>query len=181
MRVSKKEIHDQQVIVELLTESPVGRLGTIGRDGCPMIKPLNFIYYHGKIYFHSAQEGEKIEQIQRDGRVCFEVDLPLAYVRSRDLPCRADYLYRSVIIKGRAHLVADREEKVSALKALMQKYQPEGGYSAFSEEKLTLTAVVRIDIGEMTAKEDLGTMEEREAVLGIIQHRLTPPTVLERS
>jgi nitroimidazol reductase NimA-like FMN-containing flavoprotein (pyridoxamine 5'-phosphate oxidase superfamily) len=55
-----------------------------------------------------------------------EVDLPIAYVKSTGIPCKADYLYRSVIIRGRAHVVADREEQVLALKALMQKYQTEG-------------------------------------------------------
>ena len=33
MRVSKKEIHDQAVIFDLLRRCPVGRLGTIDRDG----------------------------------------------------------------------------------------------------------------------------------------------------
>jgi nitroimidazol reductase NimA-like FMN-containing flavoprotein (pyridoxamine 5'-phosphate oxidase superfamily) len=181
MRVAKKEIHDLTVIEELLASSPVGRLGTIGRDGYPMIKPLNFVHHRGRIYLHSAPEGEKIEAILRDGRVCFEVDLPLAYVKSTESPCKADYLYRSVIIRGRAHIVTDREERVSALTALMRKYQPEGGYGAFPEEKLTLTAVVRIDIVEMTGKQDLGKENEREAVLRIIRHRPTPPAVLERS
>lgn len=76
--------------------------------------------------------------------------------------------YRSVIIRGRAHIVAGRQERVSALRALMQKYQPEGGYGGFPEEKLALTAVVRIDIVEMTGKQDLGNENERDAVLRIL-------------
>lgn len=181
MRVAKKEIHDPKVIEELLALSPVGRLGTIGEDGYPMIKPLNFVHHRGMIYFHSAPEGEKIDAILRDGRVCFEVDLPIAYVKSMGVPCKADYLYRSVIIRGRAHVIADREEKVSALKALMQKYQPEGGYGAFPVDKLVMTAVVRIDISEMTAKQDFGKENERDAVLRILGDKPAPPAVLERS
>jgi uncharacterized protein len=181
MRVAKKEIHDQTIIEELLAGAPVGRLGTIGRDGYPMIKPLNFVHHHGRIYFHSAPEGEKVDAIRRDGRVCFEVDLPIAYVKSRGIPCKADYLFRSVIIRGRAHIVADREERVSALKALMQKYQPEGGYEGFPEDNLALTAVVRIDIVEMTGKQDLGKENERDAVLRILKDKPVPPAVLERS
>jgi len=44
----------------------------------------------------------------------------------------------------------------------MQKYQPEGGYGDFPEEKLKITGVVRIDIEEMVAKENLGKGDIRE-------------------
>lgn len=154
MRVRKKEIRDRSVIAGLLRESAVGRLGTTGSDGYPMIKPLNFVYLNGHIYFHSAREGEKIEDIRRDSRVCFEVDLPMEYVKNDSSPCKAGYHYRSVIIRGRASIVEEREERLAALKGLMEKYQPEGGYGGFPEEKLALTAIVRIGIDEMSGKED---------------------------
>ena len=155
MRRSKKEIRDPKTIETLLRTAPVGRLGTIGAGGCPMIKPLNFVYKDGRIYFHTALAGEKIEDIRRDSRVVFELDLPIAYVKGDNNPCGARYLYRSVIVKGRAALVEDRIEHVRALKGLMEKYQPEGGYGEFLEEKLAVTGVVRIDIEETTGKEDL--------------------------
>ena len=103
MRKWEKEITDKAVIVDLLHTCHVGRLGTVGRDGYPMAKPVNFAYHDGKIYFHTAKEGEKIDDIKRDNRVCFEVDLPIAYMKGTpENPCKAKYLYRSVIIKGRA-------------------------------------------------------------------------------
>jgi nitroimidazol reductase NimA-like FMN-containing flavoprotein (pyridoxamine 5'-phosphate oxidase superfamily) len=156
MRVKRKEIRERDVVELLLRNCQVGRLGTVGSDGYPMIKPLNFIYLDGRIYFHSAREGEKIDHIARDDHVCFEVDFPLKFVKAVDNPCKADYLYRSVIIRGRARLVDERDERLRVLRGLMEKYQPEGGYGAFPEEKLALTAVVAIDVEEMTGKEDLG-------------------------
>ena len=180
MRVSKKEIKDKTIIAELLLESPVGRLATIGKDGYPVIKPLNFAYREGKIYFHSAREGEKIEHITGDNRVCFEVDLPITYVKSLSVPCKADYLYRSVIIKGKAHIVEGEDERLLALKYLMEKYQPEGGYGEFPEDKLQLTAIVGIDIEEMTGKEDLGKDSEREKVLDLLKQRTSMRSMLER-
>jgi nitroimidazol reductase NimA-like FMN-containing flavoprotein (pyridoxamine 5'-phosphate oxidase superfamily) len=157
MRVAKKEIRERAIVEGLLAKSLVGRLGTTSPDGWPMVKPLNFVYSQGKIYFHSAREGEKIDHITRDNRVCFEVDFPITYVKGvMENPCKADYLYQSVICKGRAHLVTDPDERIAALQALMEKYQPEGGYGPFLEEKLAITNVVRIDIESMTGKEDLG-------------------------
>jgi hypothetical protein len=156
MRVAKKEIRERKTVEGLLAQCAVGRLGTVGREGYPMVKPLNFVYHEGRIYFHSAREGEKIEDIKRDGRVCFEVDLPLAFVRAEGSPCKADYRYQSVICTGRARLVEDPEEKLRAFTALMEKYQPEGGYGDFPEERVALTAVIRIDVLTMTGKQDLG-------------------------
>jgi len=155
MRRAKKEIQDRAVVDNLLNTRPVGRLGTIGNDGYPRIKPLNFVYLNGKIYFHSAKEGEKIDDIVRDSRVVFEIDEPMGYVKSGINPCSAKFLYRSLMIKGRAAIVDDDEERLLALRSLMEKYHPEGGYGEFLTEKLNLTAVVRIDIEEMTGKEDL--------------------------
>jgi uncharacterized protein len=170
MRRHKKEIIDKNVIDNLLGSATVGRLGTIGRDGYPRIKPLSFAYADHAVYFHSAREGEKIDDILRDGRVCFEVDLPIAYVKGRqDDPCRASYLYQSVIICGKASLVHDERERKKALSELMRKYQPDGRYGEFLEAKLTITAVVRIDIETMTGKEDLGKGAQRERVLEALQ------------
>jgi nitroimidazol reductase NimA-like FMN-containing flavoprotein (pyridoxamine 5'-phosphate oxidase superfamily) len=181
MRKSKKEIKDKAVIIGLLNTCHVGRLGTIGKDGYPMVKPLNFAYHEGKIYFHTAKEGEKIEDIKRDNRVCFEVDMPIAYVKGTTAnPCKAEYLYRSVIIKGRADIVEDRDERIFALRCLMKKYQPEGGYGGFPEEKLQIAGIVRIDIEEMVGKEDLGKDKLREAVLKALKDKVQLPIVIER-
>jgi uncharacterized protein len=180
MRKSNKEIQDESVITGLLHTCSVGRLGTVGKDGYPMIKPLNFAYQDGKIYFHTAQEGEKIDDIRRDNRVCFEVDLPIAYIRGDTNPCQAEYLYRSVIIKGRAHIITDSQEKVFALRKLMEKYQPEGGYGDFPVEKLAITGIVRVDIEEMTGKEDLGKGKLREAVRKALEDKVHLPIIIER-
>ncbi len=180
MRQSKKEIRNKEIVIDLLTTSHVGRLGTVAGNGYPMVKPLNFVFHEGKIYFHTAKEGEKIDDIRRDSRVCFEVDLPIALVKSAGSPCRAEYLYRSVIIRGRARVVDEPGERLDALKRLMRKYQPEGGYGEFSEEKLKITGIVRIDIEEMTGKEDLGRDRVREAALKALEEKERLPVVLFR-
>jgi len=180
MRQQKKEITDKNVIDNLLRIAPVGRLGTTGSDGYPRIKPLNFVYADNAIYFHSAREGEKIDDILRDNRACFEVDLAIAYVKGRqDDPCRAAYLYQSVIIRGKAALVHDESERLKALSELMRKYQPGGGHGEFLEAKLAITAVVRIDIETMTGKEDLGRGALRERVLAALQAGTPLPIVTQ--
>lgn len=180
MRKANKEIKDRSIIEGLLKSCPVGRLGTIGKDGYPMIKPLNFAYHDGRIYFHSAPAGEKIDDITRDKRVCFEVDLPIAFVRAKNQPCEAEYLYRSVIIRGRASVVRNSDERAAAFKYLMDKYQPDGGYGVYLPEKLAITGIVRIDVEEMTGKEDLGKGALKEKALAAIERNIPLPIVLER-
>jgi nitroimidazol reductase NimA-like FMN-containing flavoprotein (pyridoxamine 5'-phosphate oxidase superfamily) len=180
MRKLNKKITDPAVIIDLLNTCHTGRLGTVGRDGRPMVKPLNFAYYEGRIWFHCAQEGEKLDDIRRDNRVCFEVDLPLAYVKGTlENPCRAEYLFRSVIVQGRAIIVEDRAERLLALDCLMRKYQPEAGYGPYPEEKLALTCIVRIDIEDTSGKEELGKGELREKVLQALTGGTVLPIVID--
>jgi len=180
MRRNEKEIKDKTVIIELLNTCHIGRLGTIGKDGYPMVKPLNFVYHDGKIYFHTAKEGEKIEDIKRDDKVCFEVDLPIAYIKAKNNPCQADYLFRSIIIKGKAKIIEEGEEKLFALRCLMEKHQPGGGYGDYTEDKIKKVGIVRIDIEEMTGKEDLMDGGIKEIVLKALKEKVPLPITIER-
>ncbi|MBF0274952.1 MAG: pyridoxamine 5'-phosphate oxidase family protein [Nitrospinae bacterium] len=55
---------------------------------------------------------------------------------------------------GQAFIVESKEEKIIALRGLMEKYQPEGGYGEFTDKEVEKTAVVKIVIEKMTAKEN---------------------------
>ena len=61
MRKLNKKITDPSVILDLLNTCHIGRLGTVGSDGRPTVKPLKFAYHEGRIYFHCAREGEKLD------------------------------------------------------------------------------------------------------------------------
>jgi hypothetical protein len=97
---------------------------------------MNFAYVNGAIYMHSHTRGEKLENIKANSKVGFEVDREIeflpSYFTSPTDASQADTLYISVVIKGDGIIVNDKAEKTMALNALMEKYQPEGGY-----EKLT--------------------------------------------
>ena len=157
MRRPERKIEDPEIIEALLERTLVGRIATINRKRFPVIKPINFLYWDGKLYFHSSKKGEKIADIRRGSPVCFEMDHPVAYAVAKGAACSANYFYRSIIVKGRAHLVNQREKKLSILKKLMEKYQPEGGYGKFAEAVVQKTAVVEISIEEITGKQNLGS------------------------
>ena len=156
MRRQERELKNKETIVAMLEKSPVGRMATINRKGIPVIKPVNFLCWEGKIYIHSSTKGEKIKDIRRGSPVCFELDEPIAYVTANGPACTGSYYYRSIIIKGKAALLNYQEGKKKILERLMEKYQPEGGYEGISEEALKKTAVIEIIPDEITGKENLG-------------------------
>ena len=156
MRRHDRELRDRETILALLEQAQVGRMATINRKGFPVIKPINFLYWDGKIYLHSSMKGEKISDIRRGSPVCFEVDEPVAYVAAMGPACRSTYYYRSVIIKGNAAMIRQVDKKMEILERLMQKHQPEDGYEEVTEETLKRTAVIEISIREITGKEHLG-------------------------
>jgi hypothetical protein len=156
MRRQEREMKNRETIIAMLERSPVGRIATVNQKGIPIIKPVNFLYLDGKIYLHSSTKGEKIRDIQRGSPVSFEVDQPIAYVITGKSGCQASYYYRSIIIKGEATFVKDRDKKIKILERMMEKYQPEGNYGEIPLEILKKTAVIEILIKEIAGKENLG-------------------------
>lgn len=178
MRQAKKEMKLRDEVLALLDQALVGRLATNSRGGYPIIKPVNFVRVGESLYLHSARQGEKIDDIRRDGRVCFEVDQPLAYVACRAKPCRATILYRSAVALGRAVLVEDEAERVAALAALMRKHQPDAALEDFPPKVLAITEVIRIDIAELTGKEHWGTAEQKALVQAALEEGAPLPLSL---
>lgn len=156
MRHPEREMKNRETMEAILKQAHVGRLATVSCRGVPVIKPVNFLYRDGKIYIHSSEKGEKIEDIHRGRPVCFEVDEPIAYVVANGPACTSNYYYRSIIINGKAGLVIDRNKKLRILEQMMEKYQPEGSYEGIPKEILNKTAIIEISVVEIAGKENLG-------------------------
>ena len=144
------QIKSHQKIQEFLNQEHVGRISSIDENGYPQIIPMNFVFLNDSIYMHSHIKGEKINNINRNNKAGFEVDRELeflpSYFEDPNDASLADTLYISIVIKGTASLVTDREEKTLALNGLMKKYQPEGGYDPIQSTMNVLDSVVVIKV-----------------------------------
>ena len=144
------KINSFEKIKNFLNEEHVGRISSIDENGFPQIIPMNFVFLNNAIYIHSHVKGEKLDNISRNSKVGFEADRELEFLPSYfDDPhdaSLADTLYISVVIKGIASFVTDREEKTLALNGLMEKYQPEGQYDPIKSDMRVLDAVTVIKI-----------------------------------
>ncbi len=183
MRRKHEEISDKEDIEELLNRCRVGRLATLGRDGYPYITPLNYVYWQGSIYFHCARKGEKLDNLDMDNRVCFEVDLPLPYLDtgfSREAsPCSVTQFYKSVIIKGRAEHVNGRREKLGALNALMASHEGMKSFHGITEQTaaVDLCTVIAVRIDTLSAKANIArkkTEQEKEKIRSYLEKRNLP-------
>ncbi len=178
MRRKQCEITDSKHIYRVLTDSTIGRLATVGLDGYPYITPVNFVWWQDAVYFHSALAGEKLDNMKRDAKVCFEVDIPLSYLglgsSPQSDPCRLHQLYHCVIIRGEATLIADAEEKAEVLNALLRVHEPEADFPFLTAKTpmLSACAVVKIHPEHISAKSDLLQGKDAEAVKGVIEYLL---------
>ncbi len=175
MRREYQLVTDRDVLERWLHEAVVGRLATVDEDGYPVIKPVNFVYHDGSIYFHGASAGEKLDGIARSDRVGFEIDHVIAVTPPPERGCQTHCLYRSVIVRGRARVLESPEDlaaKRRALELLIAKYSEASPVMA--EAAVRETAVVEIRVEHMTGKEDVGqrwSPERKRTVARLLRAR----------
>jgi nitroimidazol reductase NimA-like FMN-containing flavoprotein (pyridoxamine 5'-phosphate oxidase superfamily) len=116
-------------------------------EGLPYVVPLCFGYEKGALYFHSATVGRKLEILKKNPKVSFEMDIDWELVRSGD---RCNMRYRSVIGFGDASLIEASEDKRNALDLIMRHYHQEP--FAYPQDTLKRTAIIKVEIEEMTGK-----------------------------
>lgn len=104
---------------QLLVQGEYGVLSTVGSDGAPYGVPLSYVYHQGEIYFHSAPEGHKVENLCTEARASFCV-----VGATEVLPEKFSTRYESAIASGEIREL-DGEEKRAALARLVEKYAPE--------------------------------------------------------
>ena len=174
MRRATALVDDRATLESWLDRALVGRLATLDADGYPVVKPLSFAYEAGHIYFHSALEGEKLDDIRRDSRVGFEVDHLYAIVPSQGRGCQTACLYHSVVVRGRARILDDTGDdarKEHVLRLLVEKYAPGRD---IGPGEAAHTAVVEIAIQDMSGKQQSGqgwSAERRLAVACALRER----------
>lgn len=168
MRRAKCEITDEREIKRILNTATVGRIATMGSDGYPYITPVNFVFHEGAVFFHSALAGEKLDNIAKDSRVCFEVDIPLAYLEvgfnPEKNPCRAHQFYHSVVIRGKARIIDNGELKTQVLNALVGKHEENREFQPVTEDSsgYNRCCVIEVKPERMTVKSDLGQGKSQE-------------------
>jgi len=111
----KKQLLPEAEAITMLETCTSGVLAVYGDDGYPYAVPLSFAHEDGKLFFHSAAAGHKIDALNRSTKASFCV------IAADDIvPGRFTTHYRSAVVFGRASVVTDDDEKRRALLCLAE-------------------------------------------------------------
>ena len=119
----------QQISVEecvrILREEKRGVLSLAGENGYPYGIPMNHWYNpeDGKLYFHGAKEGHKLDALRKDNRVSYCV-WDAGYRREGEWALNVN----SVVAFGRISLVTDEEKVKLICEKLCRKFTDDEEY-----------------------------------------------------
>ena len=143
----------EQQINHLLQRAQTGSLATLNPDGTPYSTPIHFVYFDNAIFLHGLPKGKKLDNIAHDSRVGFSVfEMDKLLLDPDGKSWDTNTKYESVIISGTAKLVDDIEEKRNALNKIVEKYTPHLINNEIPNNMIKGTAVIRIDVTEITGK-----------------------------
>ena len=136
---------------ELLQQEVLGCLGQ-SAEGKPYVVPLNYAYVDGRILFHCALTGKKLDYIRANPQVCFTVARQTGRIGDHENqdPCHVDS--DSVICYGTARVVEDLDERKKVLDEFNRRFRPDA--EGISAERVENCAAVEIQISEMTGRRE---------------------------
>ena len=115
----KRQQLTQEESIAILQKATAGTLALLGDDGYPYAVPISYVYNEGKLYFHSALNGHKVDAIRKYDKASFCV------IEQDDVqPEKYTTFFRSVIAFGRIHIVEDEKEKLEIVRLLGNRCNP---------------------------------------------------------
>lgn len=116
-----KQAAARQECEAVLSSARRGILAVHGENGYPYGMPINYMFLGGKIYFHCAKAGHKLDAIRANDKVCFTVLSEPVKNSGEWWNC-----FTSVICFGQISEVTDEQERDRLLRLIGSKYFPEG-------------------------------------------------------
>lgn len=161
MRRHRQQLSDEESI-SILQKATSGTLALLGDGGYPYAVPISYVYDDGKLYFHSAMSGHKVDAIRSCDKASF-------CVIDQDCVRPAEYTtyFRSVIAFGRIRIVEDKAEKLAIARILGNRYNPnqEEALQKELEHGLARMLAIRFDIEHLTGKEAIELTKRKSKMM----------------
>lgn len=158
MRRKRQQLSNEDS-VGVLQRATSGTLALLGDNGYPYAVPISYVYSEGKLYFHSALSGHKVDAIRNYDKASFCV------IDKDDVkPEKYTTFFRSVIAFGKIHIIEDETEKLEAARLLGNRYNPnqEVALQKEMESGLSRMLAIRFDIEHLTGKEAIELVRQRQ-------------------
>ena len=159
MRRRRQQLPTEEAVA-ILQKSTAGTLALLGDNDYPYAVPLSYVYQDGRIYFHSALAGHKVDAVRKNEKASFCV------IEQDDVqPKKYTTFYRSVIAFGRVHVVDDEAEKMRMARMLGNRYNPNDdvALSRELESGLSRMLMIRLDIEHLTGKQAIELLSKGPA------------------
>ena len=164
MRRFKQQL-PEDVTLQILESATSGVLSVLDEDGYPYGVPLSHSYADGKLYFHCAKAGHKLDAIRHHDKACFTV------IAGDDVKYDSSFTtyFTSVICFGRIRILEGDDAKRAAHMIFGRKF--DGGlhdeWIASMEESLNRMEMLEFSIEHITGKEAKELMMMRRMAAGL--------------
>jgi nitroimidazol reductase NimA-like FMN-containing flavoprotein (pyridoxamine 5'-phosphate oxidase superfamily) len=148
MRRKDKQIEDKNEIEAIICEAKILRIA-LAYDNKPYIVPMCFGYYGNNFFVHGALKGKKIDILQNNPNISFELETDTKIVME-EKPCDCGMRFKSIIGFGKGYILENFDEKKIALDIIMGQYSDKD--FEFPEASINSSAVIKIEIENMTGK-----------------------------
>ena len=152
MRRKEREVTEMGEIISIIDSADVCRVA-FADNGIPYIVTMNFGFQDGEIpelYFHCAHEGRKLDMLNKNNYVCFEMDTDHEINRG-EIACDWGMKFRSVVGYGRIFKVDNEKERKKGLDLIMEHYGAMGPLE-YDPKTFDRTAVLKLEVHEIKAK-----------------------------
>ena len=147
----KKQALSPAACDAILQAGTSGVLALSGADGQPYAVPLSYVYHEGKIYFHCAKAGHKLDLLDQNPKASFCV-----IGQDQVVPEEYTTYYRSVVARGTLREVTEPAAREDIARRLGQKYapaQPEETLEAELRQYRDAVCILELTVEQLTGKE----------------------------
>ena len=145
-------------IEKLLREQMLCRIAFKGNE-YPYMAPFQYVAMNGSLYFHFTDYGKKMRLLEKDKRVCVEIE--------KYRPDLSEYNF--VVLRGMLEVVKDPQERAEVIRKMAEDgeqrlstnflaahgFKKDEGWSSFTPEK----PVIIVRLKETTEKMGLKSPE----------------------
>jgi len=144
--------YDRSSIDAVLDAGLIAHVAVV-REGQPIVLPTLYVRRGDWLYLHGAPAATWLRNMAAGTPVAVTVTLLDGLVLARSV-YNHSLNYRSVVVLGRPEAVNDREEKLAALQAMVERVQPGrwGDARPPSAAELRATRVLRLRLDRASAK-----------------------------
>ena len=153
-----KQLLSEEETINILRLTTSGVLSLYGEDGMPYGVPLSHVYENGKLYFHSALNGHKVDLIKQNGNASFTV-----IAKDEIHPETYTTYFQSVVAFGNVRIIEADDEKKRILEIIGRRCNPSDDESLSEEIKKGFNRCLAIEmtIDKMTGKQAIEMVNHR--------------------